>query len=598
MIWGFICVSNSLTDQKLGDWLSIAFLVNDIEETVSCWKALDGIYYVFFPGYVDIGRLQIHLNTKGKIYINGIEIYDGMYCTAFETNIPYEIICSERGTVIKDRIVFKQSKNVASVHIDLEHGMVEQINSSKGNKATGKIRIYTGNGEVCYEGNVEHIVGRGNTTWLSTQKKSYNVKLEEPVDVLSMGFAQKWVLLANALDDTSMKNKIVYDFADIAGLPFSPDSQWIDLYMNGEYTGLYLLCDKLEVHPERISISTEGSSLVSMEYGSRLISQNIPFVSTNAHQALRIRYPEKPTREDIEDLAEKWQSVENAIMSKEGLDAVSGRKWTELIDVDSWARKYLIEEVFGNVDAGFISQFFYIIGDEGEEKAYAGPVWDFDYSMKSLWQTSAPNAWCANRLLVEDGYEAPWFYMLCQKDEFMERVTMIYETEFLPILNDMINVELRNYADYICIATELDSIRWNKVNDVELSVAEIEKYLSERISFLSDVWVENEEYVRVKVFPEYGAHYAYFGIKKGDTLASLPDMSQVEQFDGWYYSDRNTPIDEEKPVFKDIELYSKWSGMSVRAESRIIKLVPITVIALFGTCILITDLLKIKKGGW
>ena len=36
------------------------------------------------------------------------------------------------------------------------------------------------------------------------------------------------------------------------------------------------------------------------------------------------------------------------------IDPETGKSWQELIDIDSWARKYLIDEVFGNLDAYLI----------------------------------------------------------------------------------------------------------------------------------------------------------------------------------------------------------------------------------------------------
>lgn len=596
LILGVICALWVLSRVELEDELSFSFVADGREEGISCWKNTEGGYEVFLPGHVEMGQLKACVSERSTISINETEIYDGISCDIFVLNVPYEVTLSTRDATIKTSITFRRSENVASVHIDTESQSLEYLHASKENKEAGTIRVYTNQGMLQYAGDLEHITGRGNSTWLAAEKKSYGIKLTQEVDLLTMGAAQKWVLLANAFDESNLKNKLVYDFAAAVDLPFSPDCQWVDLYLNNEYVGLYLLCEKIEVHPERVNVANEGSSLVSMEYESRLISQGLPYAKTDAQQALRIHYPEKPTQQDLSSSAKLWQSVENAIISEDGIDAVTGKTWKELIDVDSWARKYLIEEIFGNLDAAFISQYFYIDGSDSNGKAYAGPVWDFDSSFTSLWQTSAPNAWCANRLEVEDGYDAPWFYMLCQKPEFMERVTKLYKEEFLPLLQEMSNETIQSYANQIRAAALMNSIRWNTEGDMDVFVLEMETYLSERTKFLSDVWIEGTEYVRVKAFPEYGGHYAYFGIQKGATLASLPDMSNVAAFAGWYYSDTNMPIDQETPVLQDIQIYSKWNEVSKRAESRIKQLMPLGIIAVMGVGILGIDIWHYKAG--
>ena len=598
LLLGVVFALGQLSRAELSDELKFSFAADGREENISCWKNTDGGYEVFLPGFVDIDQLKVCLSTDHTVSINGTEICDGIYCDMFALSVPYAVTLSTKFETIESNITFRRSENIASVHIDTESQGLEYLHASKDNKEAGTIRVYTDQGELHYDGALEHITGRGNSTWLASEKKSYGIKLIEEIDLFAMGAAQKWVLLANAFDESNMKNKLVYDFAAAADLPFSPNSQWVDLYLNNEYAGLYLLCEKIEAHPERVNIANEGSSLISMEYESRLISQGLPYVATDARQALRIHYPENPSEQDLQNSARSWQSVENAIISEDGIDVVTGKTWQELIDVDSWARKYLVEEIFGNLDAAFLSQYFYINGDDEATKAFAGPVWDFDSSFKSLWQTSAPNAWCANRLLVEDGYEAPWFYMLCQKPEFMEYVISLYEEEFLPLLYDMKDKKVQRYAEHIYAATQMNSIRWNTRNDIDVMVSELETYLSERMDFLSDVWIEGTEYVRVKARPEYGGHYAYFAIKKGDTLASLPDMSEVKAFAGWYYSDTNTPIDTEEPIWQDVEIYSKWDAISSRAKSRIKQLIPLGTIALMGGGILVVDIWqhKVRQG--
>ena len=77
---------------------------------------------------------------------------------------------------------------------------------------------------------------RGNST-SSGAKKPYNIKLSAKKDVLEMGRAKKWCLLANMYDKTMLRNKLSYDFAAEIGMDFVSSSEFVELYLNGEYRG-------------------------------------------------------------------------------------------------------------------------------------------------------------------------------------------------------------------------------------------------------------------------------------------------------------------------------------------------------------------------
>lgn len=109
-------------------------------------------------------------------------------------------------------------------------------------------------GSLDYKGSLKHIKGRGNASW-EYDKRPYNIKLDESADLLGMGKAKGWCLLANYLDTSLMRNKIIYDLAEETGIPFTMDARSLDLYINGEYKGTYLLTEKVEVDKNRLNIT-------------------------------------------------------------------------------------------------------------------------------------------------------------------------------------------------------------------------------------------------------------------------------------------------------------------------------------------------------
>lgn len=159
------------------------------------------------------------------------------------------------------------------VRVTLENGveLSEINNGSKEIKYACHITLVDESGNVEDYSDCE-MKGRGNYTWNNSEmvKKPYQIKFSSKVDVFGLGSAKKWVLLANYADGTLMKNKLVLDLADKIGMPYSSDSEWVDLYVNGEYAGNYLLCEKVEVGKNRVNLKSEYGILAELDnvYGT------------------------------------------------------------------------------------------------------------------------------------------------------------------------------------------------------------------------------------------------------------------------------------------------------------------------------------------
>lgn len=564
-------------------------------QTVELWQSGEE-YYAFLPSYADFSRVRIKLNTGNTVRLNEVALTEGMDCSGFVHNTTYRLSYSVFGKPKEYGITFVQSANVPTMYIDTESGSMDYIHENKNNEETGAYHLYSAEGMLTCSGKLKKIGGRGNYSWTMTEKKSYRLSLSEESNLLGLGCAQKWILLANAADASNMRNKIVYDFADATGLSYSPDSQWVDVFFNGEYAGLYLLSERNEVHSERIDIAMNDSFLVSLELEDRLIQSEQPYITTQTNQTLRIHCSSL----DSDELVSIWQSVENAILAEDGIDPVTGKNWYDLIDVDSWAKKYLIEEVFGNLDGGFISQFFYYNGTDKTGKIYAGPVWDYDLSFgnQTEWQNRYTNAIFTNRLEAKEGVITPWFYHLCQKQEFFERVIELYQSDFLPQLEELCDARLRIYSDYITVASEMNRLRWfSDTQEYTNQTEYLVDYLRERMDFLNSMWIQKNRYCTVRIDDGRNSNYAYHMVLPGTYLQELPALKQPEQavFIDWYRADTNEPFDINQPITEDIEIYAKWEETSTKKLGQIIKLIPLGVIGVMGIVLLIIDIKRTRN---
>jgi len=266
-----------IADVKENDLFSIRITSDGKSENIKCWQNEENDYYVFLPSYARLSETKFKLNTSAEVRVDDKILKDGMSCDSFELNKAYDLSYTSWDKENSGTITFLKSDKVATMYIDTASGDMEYIHSNKKNEETGKMKLYKADGSLDFGGELEFIKGRGNYTWTAHDKKPYSLKLTGEANLLGMGNAQKWVLLANAGDLSNIRNKLVYDVADKFGLSYSPKSSFVDLFLNGKYAGLYQLCEKNEVATERVNIGEDGF-LVSLEMQDRLTDQKLNYV--------------------------------------------------------------------------------------------------------------------------------------------------------------------------------------------------------------------------------------------------------------------------------------------------------------------------------
>jgi hypothetical protein len=153
-----------------------------------------------------------------------------------------------------------QSANIGTIYFTTTSGNTDNIDDDKDSYEAGTIRVIDENGKLDYNGVMEKISRRGNATWGYT-KQPYNIKLASSTSLLGMAKAKKWVLLANHVDDTLVKDQLTYDFAKYIGIEYQVICKPVDLYANGKYMGNYFLAEKVEIKSDRVDISDSYEAL-------------------------------------------------------------------------------------------------------------------------------------------------------------------------------------------------------------------------------------------------------------------------------------------------------------------------------------------------
>lgn len=514
-------------------------------EEISIYESEDGNSYVFLPSYANMEDVRVALSSSHQISLGGINLSNGMTCERFmlETGYPLEINNSQ-----KTILWFYQSANVATMYVDTVTGNMERIHEDKNYEENASVTLYTADGNIDYYDELITIGGRGNSSW-SLAKKPYTITLSQSSPLLNMGTSEKWVLNSNGYDTTNLRNKIVYDFADAIAMDtmWSPDCNYVDVFFNGEYAGLYLLCQKIDTSPDHLGLQADDYYFELM-LSSRVTNSSTAFdVSTDI--SAEVIAPDSCSDSQLAVLQSYIDLFQEALYSEDGVGATHGSSWSEYIDVDSWARKYLIEEVFSNFDGGRLSQFFWL--DASEQKIYAGPCWDYDLTFGKFWETSWSTPYC---MLAQRNWKGntSWYNALCQKDEFMAVVVEIYKTEFRPLLQKQIDEELQCTATDIQYSVLSDQLRWSTMyseEDWNASVEAMVEYLRARMTFLDSLWLDNAEFCTITL--ETGETYNIC-VPIGTVYTDMPQPDVFGSSGTWYLAETNSLLDMTVPITADI----------------------------------------------
>lgn len=261
---------------------------------------------------------------------------------------------------------------------------------------------------------------RGNST-SKLLKKPYNIKFSEKQDLYGFGKSKKWSLLADALDPTMLRNRLSLDFANYMDLDYTSNCEYVELWLDDAYLGNYLLTESVETGKTRVDIDTDNGDFL-FEYESSRIEDDVTYITTNHGWRFAMSDPEEPDDESLKYLENTIQLFDDTIYSDDY------QKVKDLIDVDSFAKLYLLNEFTKTVDFDYSSVNFYY----KDGIFYAGPAWDFDLSSGNA-DMSYVDYWIRtgakeNGILSFISYEGLWcsrnliYSKLLEYPEFMDKV--------------------------------------------------------------------------------------------------------------------------------------------------------------------------------
>ncbi len=269
------------------------------------------------------------------------------------------------------------------------------------------------------------IRGRGNSTW-NWPKKPYKLKLADDAALLGMPADDEWVLLANYADRTSLRTQLAMALGSRVKAGWTPRTRFVDVTLNGQDLGLYVLTEQIEQGSNRASLP-DGGYLLEIDHRFRN-SGEAGFWS-DRRTPVSFKDPDELTLKQRQKVRGAVNRFEKLLFGPDFTDPVDG--YAKRIDVQSVIDWYLIEELFLNQDSNFFSSVNVTWVPKG--KFAMGPIWDFDLSAGNHWRFGVPpDAWYYTRY-----GRRHWVNRMLQHPRFAMDVKQRWN-EIRPVVDEMI----------------------------------------------------------------------------------------------------------------------------------------------------------------
>jgi len=333
-----------------------------------------------------------------------------------------------------------------------------------------------------------------------TTLKSDNVT-NNNVSILGMPTENDWILNSLAFDSSLIRDYFSYELSRSLG-NYSPRGVYCELYLNGNYQGLYIFMEKIKVSQERVNLTkltTSDKSLPNITGGyiikadktgtdpiawlmNNIYGQGVGFIYDNPNPALINPEQKNYIFNVFEDLAKSTfsESIYNG--------------YPTVIDIPSFVDFMLINELTSNVDAYQYSTYFH---KERGGKLRAGPIWDFNLtfgndlffwnlnrSFTDVWQFDngdnvGPRFW--KELFVNPTFKC-----------YLEKRWLELTKENQPLNITILNKKLDAIVLKIAESREREKIRWGRTKDQTIEIAKIKQWISNRVAWMTFKLTSNQ----------------------------------------------------------------------------------------------------------
>lgn len=313
---------------------------------------------------------------------------------------------------------------------------------------------------------------RGNGTY-TYDKKPYRIKFDSKTNMFGLNHnakAKSWVLLAEYADQSMVRNSTAFYLGNSLfnySNNYSSDYMPVNLYLNGQYHGLYVLAEQQQANASRIKINEAAKDYTGTDIGylveldSRAEEEEFYFsvgkgsssgwgpttgdsldgatlvakkyaVKTDCYSNSQVNYI-KNYLSNVYYALYKAVHGDGLFVLDENNNLVASPYKTQyetlnsIIDLESVFKMYLLCEYMKDIDVGFGS--FYMWVDFSSTSKYRrltfGAPWDFDWSSGNVNDSYVASSSGEYNSQSRGNYN-PWFFMFSKTDFFKSMFKKYY----------------------------------------------------------------------------------------------------------------------------------------------------------------------------
>lgn len=296
------------------------------------------------------------------------------FFTALSLAALMAVSCGKDKIIVEKPVIY-DTNGLPVVTIKTENGAGVPSDKTQSIKCSIKLVDPEGRFEnVSGDGKIH---GRGNATW-GYPKKPYKIKFDEKRSLCGFPANRDWVLLALYCDKSLLRETFLFTLSEYIGLPYTVRHQFVELYLDGDNLGVYLLTEQVEQAKERVPADKDQGYILELD---NYWNKEPLYITTDRGHHFTFKHPKVVEEGGMYEGDERYNFIldymnrfEAAIYGNDYKDPVNG--YRPFVDVYTFARWYIIQEIIGNYDTNM-----YITLRDRSSKLELFPVWDAEWSL-------------------------------------------------------------------------------------------------------------------------------------------------------------------------------------------------------------------------
>ncbi|MBR0157213.1 MAG: CotH kinase family protein [Clostridia bacterium] len=356
-----------------------------------------------------------------------------------------------------------------------------------------------------YEG-TGSIKGRGNTSW-GQPKKPYSIKLDSKKSLLDIPKTKKYAIIPSYSDPSLIRNYMTYKSGlMLDGIGYVPKCEFVEVYLNGSYNGIYLLVERVSIESNKIDIEeANADELTGGYFIEKDIDGKIDYANDQwfncpywANQNKDYFVLKEPEPDDANLLSDMLSYLENYMQDlHDSIMGTSGEPYTKYVDTASWIDFMIVQEIAKNID-GNLKTSCYMYKQAQDDHLYLTAPWDFDLAYgnpETTWNNAdyqhndyydCPDAQSPADFMAINS-SCPWFDHLYDDHEEFRAALMEKYADYRSTMIPFMLRTMDKQGAYLSEAAVRNDNMWGK--DFDAGVASLRSWFTARVAWLDGVWL-------------------------------------------------------------------------------------------------------------